>query len=628
MRSVLTALVLLTGCSDPTGDAVPSFDLDGGFWDAPWPSDLRRTADGTPDISGFPNPDDVPLLDLYFEAAKNETGFGTNSPAYFTFDRPLDTALLPTPAESLELGSPVFLVDIDPHSPHWGERVPVGWDWQEDRTAFQAANQLTVGPVLGFPLRPDTTYAVVITTDLAAPSPAFHTAWERDEATALHLEPLFDRLPHEGLDPEDVAIATVFTTTDPTAELVAINRYLRYRTSPPALTQDLDAVEDLYHYAVYEGRYSTPVFMEGEPPYDSEGGGFVFDASGRPVVQGWDPMRFSVSVPLRWEGDHGDAGWPVVVYAHGTGGDYRTFCDEQDKFEPATRFAKEGLVGIGVDLPLHGLRAPDGYSAESELTHPFNIFNPDSARGVLRQGAIDLVQIARGLREAPVFTLPDGSEVAIDPDRIMIMGHSQGGLNAALALPFFGEDVQATVVSGAGGGITITLVDRTDPYPIADLIETVLGFDEDEQLDDLHPVSGLIQWLVEPTDPLNYGPYYFQEGALWAGQRPQNVLLTSGLEDVMSPYRIAEALAAAAHTPVLEPAVTDPVSWELAELSYDSGPVSRNAPSFDGGEVTAGLAQFDRTGHFAVFQVSAAADLYQHFLGTAAEGEAVLDLEE
>ncbi len=120
----MVTLLLASGCAPfaPDGPA-PVYDPNSAlFFGTPWPSDTRLDDDGTLDVSGFPNPYAVGLLDNYLARADATSGFGTNSPIYVLFEGRLDPLTLPTPSESLDEGSSLVLVDVDPASPHWGER--------------------------------------------------------------------------------------------------------------------------------------------------------------------------------------------------------------------------------------------------------------------------------------------------------------------------------------------------------------------------------------------------------------------------------------------------------------------------------------------------------------------------
>ena len=596
----------------------PRYDPDGtDFLSTPWPSDGRRTEDGRADLSTFPNPAAIPLVDTYLEVARGLGGYGNNTAIYLAFDQALDTGLLPDAAGSLQDGAPLYLVDVDPAAPHRGERLPVQWQWWADETAYLPSNTLAVAPVFGFPLRPATTYALVLTTAVAA-SPA---AFQADLAGQAHLAPLRDWLPQAGLRAQDVAVATVFTTTDPTASLVAAARWIR-RQSPTDLTQALQTVQEGSGFRVYEGSYLGPVFQEGMRPYKDEGGGLVLDADADAEPVSWDTMRMAVGTPADLS-EPPAQGWPVTIVLHGTGGDYLSGCC-QGSDSHAAALGEVGGVVIGIDLPLHGSRGGDLTEGLSDLEHPYNIFNPDSARSVQRQSAIDVMFLAHALARGPALTLPDGTVLPIDPARISALGHSQGGLSLGLALPFFGEDVQAAVLSGTGGGVAITLLERTDPFPIGPVLASVLQLDADEELTELHPIATLVQWLSEVTDPINTAPYWFAEGDLWEEQAPVHVLHFSGLLDEQSTWRTAEALAAAGRTPVLAPAATWATSWELLGLAELDLPVSGDVVGFDGAPVTAAFSQWAEQGHSVIYDDEDALALYRSFLGSVGEGAPLL----
>ena len=56
-------------------------------------------------------------------------------------------------------------VDIDPNSPERGQFIPVTMSFQKEASNWYRATLLSIQPVWGFPLRPRTTYALVLTKD-------------------------------------------------------------------------------------------------------------------------------------------------------------------------------------------------------------------------------------------------------------------------------------------------------------------------------------------------------------------------------------------------------------------------------------------------------------------------------
>jgi len=591
------------------------------FYDAPWPSDLRRDDDGTIDLSDFPDPSSVDLVASYLLRGEDLPGFGTSAAMYVPFaEEDPDLSRLPTPEDSLVPGAAVFLMNIDPASEGWGETVPLRFELLPGETEWHDANVLAVAPVAGHPLRPTTTYALVVTTRVATPNPDF-------VATLSATDPLHDpRLVHaltfHGVPTAEVAVASVFTTFDPTEEMVRIADFLQREVAPPDLAQSpLELLDDFDDYLAWRTHYPSPYFTHGERPYFTEGGAFRFTPDGRPEIAGWDDMRAGVCTPKNLDAVP-PGGWPVVIYQHGTGGDYRTHCNSNGAFEVAARLGVEGVVSIGLDQPLHGTR--QGPTPSSDLNH-FNFINPDSGLTNFRQGAADAIYLARALADrAWVLPTEDGREVPLDPDNVMFVGHSQGGLTGAIAAPFFGDDVKATVLSGAGAILTITLLERKDILDFQQLVETLLSFDEDETLTELHPAMSLIQTLTEVTDPVNYAPYWHARRGNWRGHRPTPVLLTNGTLDANTPYRTAVALAAAGRLPLVGEAATNIEPILLHDLPPQPLPTASNVTAFDGSRLTGGFAQYWEGSHFVIFEEEHAAQLYINYVRTSADGRSAL----
>jgi alpha-beta hydrolase superfamily lysophospholipase len=612
-------MILLAVACAPQGDGpLPVWDPAGpSVFDAPFPTDARLRANGTPDLTGFPNPNATPLLDTILDLAQQQEGWSPSGPYYFRFDAPIDTTKLPSPATSLSADAPVLLVDIDPSSPDWGRRTPIQWQFDAAGSQWRPDDVLAVAPVYGFPLRPATQYAVIVRTSIAQANPDFQEALATPEFDRLH-----DALFFLGLSPRDVAVASVFTTSDPTREMRVMAGFVRDNIETVDLSQPVAQIDESLYFQVFEGHYYSPVFTAGERPYSREGGEFRFRDDGEPVIQSWDRMRLAVCTPKKLDGTPPLEGWPVVIQQHGTGGDYLSHCRSHEALEVASQLGKAGFISLGIDQPLHGTRS--GATAASSFDH-FNFLNPESGRTNFRQGALDAIYLAHSLAASPAtFTLPDGKTITTDPDRVYFFGHSQGGLTGSLALPFFGDDVKAAVLSGAGAGLSITLVERKDPVDLAGAIEAVAGFDDGESLTELHPVTGLIQQLVDVTDPLHYARYIYAEEGDWAWQAPIPVLHTSGLLDEQTPHRASEALAIAGQWPQLVPTANAPEGFALRGLSPVDGPVDGDASGWDGRPITSAIAQYPDDDHYVVFENREAAALYRTFLQSAAAGEPVI----
>jgi hypothetical protein len=602
----LPLLFLLFACSSERPQALN--DLSGGFFDSPFPNAERTLETGAPDYSGFPNPSESILIDTYLEVTKGLNGASTVGPITFRFDGPIDEDSLPSPEESLSANASVLLVDMDSSSPHQGQLLPIQFQWQAEATSHQASNLLSIAPIYGIPLRPGTEYALVIRTELAEPAEGFDLLSAASDSAMGRLRDVLNAL---GVPADEVAIATRFTTQNPLTEMAAYAWWTRNNLPLPRLDQELEYTEYDKKFRHFEGSMEVPLWQAGDKPYSTHGGGFIRSANGDPEVVTWESATFSLAIPS--DVDMPESGWPVLIYSHGTGGSYNSCCHANEALGPARQLAKRGIATFGISQPLHADRATPGTDPN---LHTFNYLNPESARHNFRQGALDIIyQVAILAAQSHEFSF-EGESFHLNPEQILFMGHSQGGLTGALAAPFVGDLTQAFVLSGAGGGMSITLTQRKDVVDIEALIKDMLRFDADEELTVLHPVSGLIQVLTDITDPLNYARYWITEGD-WFSTAPVPVLLTEGLLDEQTPSRTTEALGAAGGLPLLDPVAHVSTAHALLGLEEQALPASNNQVGWDGEGVTVGLAQYAERDHFAVFDSKTAAKLVYDFLASA-----------
>jgi hypothetical protein len=182
----------------------------------------------------------------------------------------------------------------------------------------------------------------------------------------------------------------------------------------------------------------------------------------------------------------------------------------------------------------------------------------------------------------------------------------------------FCSPIDTWVLSGAGGGIAITVMERKDFVDIELLLRALLWMDEnDEPLTELHPAVRLIQTLVDITDPVNYSPYWLDLEGLSPGH---SMLVTSGEHDEATPHRTATALSVAARVPVVAPVVVSIPQYDWAGVPVAEAPVSDNT-----GDDTAGLLQWtndlpgaDYDSHFVIFYRPEAINASMRFLESAA----------
>lgn len=634
--------------------ATAHYDVAGTGWHAmPFPSDTRRAADGSLDLTGFPEPRTgklVSLIDKFIALGKNLDGWSLQPTIFIRFDGRLTSKRLPSVPETLTQAS-MFLVDVTPGGAHRGELFPLRSKLSPTtRGNLLEPNMLMVQPTWGTPLRPKTTYAFILRRGvkdyddkvLGRPVPLgriIDTATgvldkdavpldEHENKLAAALKPLTDILANKDdktvdVPPMDIAAATVFTTSDPVAPLRALAEYVRTQTKRELATGWVTASKKKFSsYTLLRGTYKGPNFQAGTKPYWSAGGNFAFGADGKPVIQETEELRVAIAVPDDRSQDFGD-GLPVVIYSHGTGGKFDGFADG-GKLEVAEQLTKQGLMVVGIDQPLHGPRSGAKALSDTEVQlASFNFLNPDAGRTTFRQAALDNVFLLEMLREGklniPGLLAPNQQAVVADDNRMLFMGHSQGALVGVL-LASVEANFRAFMFSGGGGGLSLTAVMRKDVVDFPAIINAALNLDEGE-LSEYHPGIALIQTLVDITDPLAYGREVFQRPA---DKRPPHVLMTEGFKDQASLYPTAEALAASMGLAILKPSVHLSQAAVALQLPVMPLPVANNL-TFGAHKATGLLVQYASGDHFVIFKDELAAKMYADFMfSVASTGEAMI----
>src|SRR5262249_34888524 len=115
-------------------------------------------------------------------------------------------------------------------------------------------------------------------------------------------------LPAASIDPADVAALAAFTTDAPEAALGKVTTAML--AAPPTISAPFTPNEIFDDFCVYSTTIPMPEYQGGQPPYSDSGGGWVFDASGEPVLQRMEEANFVVTIPRV---PMPSAGYPVVV---------------------------------------------------------------------------------------------------------------------------------------------------------------------------------------------------------------------------------------------------------------------------------------------------------------------------
>lgn len=574
LRCALLGCLGLSCCGDGGGGTAGTqalFDLraDLGqperFFDFPYPSDLRLGPGGAPDLRGFPNPQGLAVIEAFRGIAGERPGFPVVPVGYFRFTAALAArdpeAVLPARADA-----PVLLLDVDPASSERGRLFPtVATVPPADNYAPE--NLLAVAPRPGEVLAGRRRYAFVLRRSLndaagqalgvpaalaslsAGQAPEGVDADRAQAATRLHA-PLFETLRTLGVDRAEVAAATVFTTGDLVAELADLSTALLQKHAVSIADLKLDPVDN-QRVCVLAGKVRYPQFQKGMPPFNKEG---LFDLKdGLPAVQREEEAPVRVLLPRT---PMPAAGYPLVVYFHGSGGLSTAVLDrgpvrvpggpEQKGLGPGYVLAAFGIASAGSALPLNPERLPG-----AEDTAYLNFQNLPAFRDTFRQGVIEQRLFIAALRELHIGkellagcsgpALPPGAtDFHFAPEQLIAMGQSMGGMYTNL-ISAVEPRVRAAVPTGAGGYWSYFILKTGLLKNAAGFVGVLLG--TQEKLTFLHPALHLLQTGWEVADPLIYMPRLGRRPLPGNPARP--VYQPVGQDDIYFPTPVYDAAALA-----------------------------------------------------------------------------------
>ena len=615
------------------------------FYSLPFPNDIRAPNKKI-NLTGHPRPGarllSFDLVDRYLSAIEQDSsGFGVNQAIYFRFSR------MPNMG-SFTQGA-VALLNITPTSPEYGSPSGLNWTVDGNRTPYICDRYITIRPPFGRPLRPGTTYAAIvrrIPTDEAGnvfgpdsdfsamladgvpADPDLAAAWQAYAPLRAYLA---DAKAPTKLTATELAAVAVFTTEkieDPMNAIQAaiaaapaptLSQMVRC-SDPGAVSPCDDGLTGDAHtrgcapasalFDEYQGIISLPVFQQGTPPYlDPPDGGIILAPDGTAPVVRNEPVCISLAVP---HGTAPAAGWPLVVYSHGTGGSYRSAVD----LGLADDYA-QGVVSLGAPVPtatlgydgiLHGTRNGGSTKDVGELV--YNFLNPRAARDNALQAAADLLAIPRALGG---FATQPKYPITIDPARVALYGHSQGGNAASLALAFQ-AGYGAGVMSGTGGTLIFTVLEKSQPVNAGVLLPFLLG---EPSVGENDPVLNLMQMYFERSDSVNFGRRLFLEP--YAGVTRRHALHVYGTNDSYAPVKTQQLYALAAGFSVATPLVDDYPTTPDFGMSLVAPPIKANQ-NFGGLDlITAAQIQYQPAGydgHFVSTDNPSARAAIQKFLVT------------
>lgn len=608
------------------------------FFRLPFPNDARVNDAGQVDMSGFPRPGPtvlgIDLVGLYLDAfIADFDGFSSVAAVTFRFSAPLNFDSLG------QNGANVHYIDItDPGAPEFGSDRSRRYGFTSARGKLICQNTLTVANVPHEPLLPNHTYAVYVSSSITSTNgdaairdpdlvaalgaarpadPAAAQAWDRYANFRTFMA-------NQSLAVEDLAAVTVFTVRD------TVGRAARLHTA--TLAEPLPVLSDLTlcdgtnvspcddggarvcgtpnadFYEVH-GRYRVPKFQQGTSPFDlpAQGGG-ITETAGVPNKDGDYDVCFALTIPKAATAPVG--GWPMVVYAHGTGGTFKGAVNSGVARQLAT--ASTPMAMFSYDGVVHGERR--GASTRDEDSLMFNVVNPRAARDNNLQGAVDVWQALR-IADVSTFTVTGVGDVSFDAGKRYYFGHSQGS-NVGIPAIAATDLTNGAIFSGAGSYLSDGILSKTSPVNAKAGLELVLG----EAIDGAHPMMTLWQTFFDDVDPVNHAPLLLRRPP--PGIPSKNIYLSWGLGDTYSPPATLTHTARATGLRVASPVVQD------LQTGTEVRPIAANVAGGDGVTRTAACFQYQPSGydgHFVATQnPTAQADWLAFLTSLAATGTATV----
>lgn len=525
--SVATSLALFSGCGGDDGPGETAyFELETAvdepetFWDLPFPSDLRLADSGAPDLTGFPNPRNVPILNALLSVANDRRGWPTMPVIYVRFTAPVPERLI---ADVIPPGDPaVLLLDIDPASPELGTSYPlVAATLPVD--PYVPTDLVAFAPRPGIVLRGATRYALIVRTAFApgfTAAPAYARlakgkapAGARGTAALALYAPLWPALEAEGIPASDVLVATVFTTGDEVARSRARSEAVRQLYHPTIDNLALFGGATHDGFCELRGTITMPQFQKGVQPFDMEGR-FVVDANDVPAKQSELTIPLRITLP---KAAMPSSGWPLYQFFHGSGGVSSGLVDLGHSPTPADE--PEPGKGPGYVVALHGIAAaaaampvnPERLPGATDYSY-LNINNLAAFPYTFQQGVIEqrLLLDALLALQIPQTTVAGcglpapggGAAHHFDASKLMAGGQSMGGMytNMVGAVePRFG----ALVPTGAGGFWNLMILETAIIPGARALLGTALGVD-DSTLLFVHPGLDAMALGWEIAEPMVY----------------------------------------------------------------------------------------------------------------------------
>ncbi len=629
------------GASQLSDDAVegvqavfnPAFDQSDPdqFYDYPYPSDLRLTKDGTPNLSAFPNPANIDNVSGLAAAAGERKGFPAIPVGYFKFDAPVAEQDIEVAIEP-KASSPVLLVDIDADSADRGKLYPaIAQTLAED--IYTPKNTLAVASWPGVVLPAGRKYAFVVQRslkdaegELLGVPKAFAEARVGKGANPELYSDLWDTLKSIDVAIADVAAATVFTTGDVVKDTFELTERMRekYTITIDDLALDPDDGASHDRFCELHGTMTLPQFQEGDPPF-ATGGRFAFGADGLPKEQREETAKVVITIP---KSKMPSEGYPLTMYYHGSGGVAEQVVDrgrvsvaggQPAKGEgPSHVLALHGFATVGSSHPVN----PERLQGAGDTAY-LNIGNFAALRDVFRQGVIEQRWLLDALLDIEISEaavagcagpeLPAGATgFKFDGSTVTAMGQSMGGMYTNL-IAAVDPRIKAVVPTGAGGFWSY-FVRNTDLLNLEVVAQNILM--TKVPMYHVHPTIHLLQAAWEPSEPMVSMPRLATRPLEGHPARP--IYEPVGKGDTYFPIRLYDAVVVAYGNQQAGDEVWPGMQTSLSQVGLDGllkYPITDNLTSSNGDGYTGVVVQYEGDGIYDPHSIYGQLDEVKHQYG-------------
>ena len=639
-------------------------ELNGGdgewrFYDQGFPTDLRLTDEGRPDFSGFPHRLFSPLvMEFAREAERYDqmTGYAPDTPVYIRFTgtfEPEEFSLPQSANHFADASSVIQLIDVDPDSPLRGKRYPIAVDFRYEEDEYRPASLFEAIPI-GQIQQENTTYALIITRDIAGEyaddlnanpvltsllkgknpryKDLFITASNAEKALQVYA-PLKDQLELDGIDPDDVIAAVVWTTGAATSKAFELGQIMTQWEVPPLLSA-WEMTKDMPEFCVYEAQWSVPGLQKGLFPFPSPifGGDIEYDLNGEPIVQYWRETPAVITIPKT---PMPSEGYPMLLFHHGAYGlaehvwsrGKEPVDGEISTYGSAAHVASLrgwAAAGMGGHFGHDHQQSIELYDAISETVGiplnalQFNFYNPQGFRDNLLQQLSERILFRRLIEQAHIDTRgcigSNQGDAVFNPQQTALMGQFLGAFTAAAQIAVDPAPLAAYIATGPGTyNMKLFLQNKQDPEgsSLGNILEPLFFYtDVDDIVEDpFHPVYALGDQFSAPSNTSLM--LAKREQLNNAGQMPFHSLMIFGHVDNFVPLSSQKPLIRALESDMAGPELD--VSTELSLLASAQAaggealdyPVSGNGHHGETNAFTRYQQDEIKTGHHVMIQLEA-----------------------